>query len=282
MMTSLFQAVQDFASRTCSLSDRDLDRPWNWKGYEEGVRFSFFRLYEELSQLAARLEANRAAENPQTTAQRILAQYHSAYRDLQAVLLGVNDALATQIPAEGEWPLREVLVHIIQADRGFFTISHFGLEQARKGAEPFEMSEGIWNEFWAQAPFAELSETGSLAQIQAYHAALHPRILAEFAGVGAEELQLPLKYWEEMPLPLEFRLHRFHSHMRQHTIQAEKTLEMLKQGPAEAKRLLRMIFTALAAVENTAIGAEGFGQAESETVAAYITDLGAEIAPLLG
>ena len=39
----------------------------------------------------------------------------------------------------------------------------------------------------------------------------------------------------------------------------EKTLELLGLDPNEAKRLLRLIYTALAEVEGAAIGAPGFG-----------------------
>src|SRR3712207_6856353 len=43
-------------------------------------------------------------------------------------------------------------------------------------------------------------------------------------------------------LPLRFRLHRFDSHLRQHTIQAGKTLEGIGRAPSEAKRLLQLIY----------------------------------------
>ncbi len=275
--TILSSAVTGFTAITHPLTDKDLDRPWNWHGYEEGIRFGFFRVYEELCQLAARLEARRTL----TTARRIMAQYHAAYLDLQAVLLGVSDELALQPPAEGEWPLREALAHIVQADRGFFTANHFGLDLARKGGDPFEMTEAIWNGFWADAPFAELNEKGKLSEIQSYHAKLHPRIINEFTGVTADELNLPIRYWEETPFSLEYRLHRFHSHMRQHTIQAEKTLAMLGQPPSEARRLLRMIYNSLAAAESAALAVETGETPDVKAVAEYISALTKEISAAL-
>ena len=144
-----------------------------------------------------------------------------------------------------------MLAHIVQADRGFFTVISLGLDHIRKGiAEPFEITEEIWNNFWADAPFRDLCETGSLSQIQVYYAMLHARILREFAALTDAELDLPIRYWESEPFSLEFRLHRFSSHLRQHTIQAEKTLAMLSLPPSETSRLLRIIYQALAAVEN--------------------------------
>jgi hypothetical protein len=55
---------------------------------------------------------------------------------------------------------------------------------------------------------------------------------------------------------VEFRLHRFDSHLRQHTIQIERTLQQLGVDPTESKRLLRLIYNALAQAEGYAIGIE--------------------------
>jgi uncharacterized damage-inducible protein DinB len=282
--TSLSSVVENFASLTHPFTEADLERPWAWKGYEEGVRFAFFRTCEQLCELAAPLEVERAASpHPLTVVQRILGQYHTAYRDLQAVLLGVTDEQAAQEPAEGEWPLRQVLAHIVQADRGFFTAISLGLDHIRKGnAEPFEITEEIWNNFWAGAPFNELSEKGSLSQILAYYATLHARILREFTGLADAELSLPIKYWESEPFSLEFRLGRFSSHLRQHTIQSEKTLAMLSLHPSETRRLLRNIYQALAAVENVTIGDESFGLDRQAQLAGDIEQRGAEIMQVLG
>jgi hypothetical protein len=126
--STLTATVEKFAAATYALSERDLNRPWDWQDYQEGVRFAFFRIYELLNALAARLEAGRSVSaNPFTTAQRTLGQYHSAYRDLQAVLLGVTDFMAAQSPKGDEWSVRQALAHIVQAERGFFTVTCLGL-----------------------------------------------------------------------------------------------------------------------------------------------------------
>ena len=50
-------------------------------------------------------------------------------------------------------------------------------------------------------------------------------------------------------MPLRFRLHRFEEHLRQHTIQLDKTLLGIGRPPTEAHRLVRNIYNALADVE---------------------------------
>ena len=119
--TSLAQSVETFAHLTKSLTDADLDRAWAWGDYEsEGVRFAFFRVYEELRTLAVKLAQERASNGRlPSTAQRILSLYHAAYRDLQAALLGVPVELFDYPPAEGEWFIRRVLKHIVSADAAF-------------------------------------------------------------------------------------------------------------------------------------------------------------------
>ena len=84
-------------------------------------------------------------------------------------------------------------------------------------------------------------------------------------------------YWEGYDMSLRFRLHRFDSHLRQHTVQIEKTLEGIGRPPTEAKRLLRLIYAALAEAEGATIGAwdaeAALWQEAAETVAARAKEI---------
>lgn len=270
--TDIHQAVHNFAGMTHGLSDSDLNREWSWKDYDEGVRFAFFRVYEKLRQLGARLGRSRSKSNqPLTTAQNILAQYHAAYRDLQAVLIGVSDADAARPPAEDEWPVRTALLHIIAAERTFFAINLDALQQRQGGeARPLEMSDEAWEAFWQGDEFDGLKKGAPTSELMAYYDRLHGQVLAELAGIRDEVLGTPVVFWESTPMSLEFRLHRFDSHMRQHTIQIEKTLQAMHIPPTEAKRLLRLIYAALAEAEGFTIGLEDFGIAERAEVVTLI------------
>ncbi len=86
----------------------------------------------------------------------------------------------------------------------------------------------------------------SVPDLAAYQKTFHERILTDFAGITAEELEIPSYFWEDELYTLRFRLHRYESHMRQHTVQIEKTLSLLGQDASEAQRLLRLVFAALA------------------------------------
>ena len=104
--SQLTQAVENFASLMLPLSEKDLEREWVWKDHdEEGIRFAFFVTLQELRQLAVTLSASHPKLTP---AQHILSQYHAAYLDLQAALLGLSTENSDKPPAEGEWPVRKV------------------------------------------------------------------------------------------------------------------------------------------------------------------------------
>jgi hypothetical protein len=265
---TLARAVERLAGVTQGASDADLDRPWAWGAYDsEGVRFALFRTYEELRELAARLASERATSGPPaSTAQRILAQYRVAYRDLQAVLLGIS-----------------IVAHIVGADVGFFGVVQYALERHRTGdGRPAEIPDEAWDVLLGEdGDTIDALLDGPLDGILPYYEQHHVRTLQAFAGISEEELALPSMYWEGYDLSLRFRLHRFDSHLRQHIVQLEKTLVGIGRSPNEARRLLRMIYAALADVEGTTIGAWGLGAELRQEAAQVVAARGEEIGELL-
>ncbi len=265
----LKQVVFDFARATQSFSDNDLERLWEWGDYDEGVRFAFFRTYEDLRQLAAHLISLRIkAGQPLTSAQLCLAQYLAAFRDLGAVLLGVDDALAEKIPAENVWPIRQVVPHILGAERSFYAVTRYAVERFQApGDRPIEMPDEDFELFRASDDFKNLAQNSPLSALMDFYENWHLRVVQEFIPVSEEALKAPSVFWESQPMPVEFRLHRFDSHLRQHTIQIEKTLELIDHHPNEAVRLLRLIYASLAQVEGALLGANEIGKAERDQVA---------------
>lgn len=268
----LDQAVFEYTRITQSFSDADLERAWDWGDYHEGARFAFFRTYEDLRQLATRLVSLRnTAGIPPTTAQLCLAQYLAAFRDLQAVLLGVEDALAEQVPAEGEWPMRQVVPHLLGTERSFYAITRYAVQRSRRTDDlPIAMPDEAFEQFWTSGHFESQMSQGSLSALMAYYDAWHLSVIQEFTAVTEAELKLPSIFWESQPMPVEFRLHRFDSHLRQHTIQIEKSLEVIGRKPSETLRLLRLIYAALAQVEGARMGASEIGIVEQDQLAEAI------------
>jgi uncharacterized damage-inducible protein DinB len=205
--------------------------------------------HHELRDLAVRLAAKRPAR---TQAAAVLAQYHQAYRDLTGALAGVRSEDLDRAPVEGEWPVREVCLHMLGAEYGFLRVSRIALERHRSGKAQ-EPAEAEWDA--ASAPYLEARRvaTEPLAaadekQIRDAFATIHIRNLRELGDITDAELELPSWFWDGR-MPIRFRLHRFEEHLRQHTIQVDKTLVGIGRGPTEAHRLVRNVYGALADVE---------------------------------
>jgi uncharacterized damage-inducible protein DinB len=245
MTKTVTEAVEELVRATVRMTDEDMGREWKWREYdEEGLRFALLMTHHELRDLAVRL-ASRRTKGP-TEAERILAQYHQTYRDLSGVLAGVRSEDLDRVPAEGEWALRETLKHMLGAEHGFLAVNRFALVHHRAGKHE-EPPEEEWPEF--RKPYAAPKDAadGTIEAIRNSFSEIHRRVLGEFADVTDVELEQPAWFWDA-DKPIRFRMHRFEEHLRQHTIQLDKTLAVIRP-PTEAHRLVRNIYNALADVE---------------------------------
>lgn len=275
--TSLSQAVEDFTSLMLPLSEKDMERPWIWKDHdEEGIRFAFFVTLQELRQLAVTLCTLHPRPTP---AQLILSQYHSAYMDLQAALLGVSNEIAERAPGEGEWSVQKTYAHILSTELNFTITIRYALENHRAGSwtprkfsdEDADRLAGITDE-----EYLALIKS-PLENMLAFHSDLHRVIMDEFSSITDQELELPSTFWEETRFPIRHRLHRYEAHFVQHTVQIDKALTAIGQAPTEAKRLLRKIFGALAEIDGLRIGAESMDDAAIHDTASSISERTKEI-----
>ena len=231
---------------------------------------------QELRQLAVTLSALRSRP---TAAQHILGQYHTAYLDLQAAVLGLSDEDAKQPPAEGEWPVKQVYSHILGTDFGFSAVVRYALEGHRSHTwTPDRIPEQEYPRLYgvSDEEFDALMAS-PFDHMRSFHRGLHLRILDEFQTISDRELDLPSTFWEDTRFPIRHRLHRYEAHFTQHTIQIDKTLVAIGQAPSESKRLLRKIYAALAEVEELMIGTEKIDDAAIIATASSISDRTKEI-----
>ena len=279
--TRLRQAVEQFTNLVLPLSEKDLERVWVWKDHdEEGIRFASFVTLQELRHLAVTL----AGLHPKpTAAQHILRQYHAAYMDLQAVLLGVSNEVAEHPPAEEEWAVQRTYAHLLGTDINFTIVVRYALEAHRAGTwSPARYSDEDADRL------AKITDEEYLALIRgpldrmiAFHRDLHWQILHDFSQITDEELDLPSTFWEETRFPIQHRLHRYEAHFVQHTVQIEKTLAAIGQAPGESKQLLRRIYAALAEAEGMMLGPEKIDETVLLGTVSSITERTKEIESLL-
>jgi hypothetical protein len=278
----LTTAVEKFAVTMINVPDAKLDTTWQWKGYDEGVRFAFFVTLLELRQLAVKLDSERSTGlklPPRTSAQHILAQYHSAFMDLQASLVGITTKQSLLAPGKKDWPVQTIYSHILSADMNFAAVIRFALGNHRAGKwlpnpipdKDYPRLMGI-----KQKEFDTLLNS-SLAKLNSFHRKMHTNILREFSSISNGELAMPAAFWEETRFHIGYRLHRFEAHIRQHTVQIDKTLEATGIGQTEIKRLIRMLYSALAEVNGTLIMPEDKKNQESielaRTIESRVKDL---------
>jgi hypothetical protein len=270
------QAVERLVKASVHLSDTDLDRTYVWEEYDDdGLRFALLTAHHLLRETHATVAADRlGAGKPFTAAQRILAQVHEAYRDLTGALAGTSEQeIDAQPPPEHQteqWPLREVLKHMLGAEKGFLAAIEVALDCARAG-RPSEPDEAAWK---AKRQPPE-DPAGSRADALNALFRSHVAILRALDGVADTELATPSWFWEDKGYPIRFRMHRFEEHMRQHTIQVDKTLVALGHPPTESERLVRNIYNALAGVES--VSGAGVGDALIERCAASIDAIATDV-----
>jgi len=282
LSADLAAAVERFDRLLRRISDSDLDRPWAWSQYdEEGIRFAFFRTLEELTDLAVKVAARRQeAGRPVGRAARLVGRHHVAWRELWSIVDAPGESLLDRVPAEGEWPLRTVLEHLVGADLGFLVVQRNAAERRAAGLEPARAGDA-WERL-AGITESQFEETfkGPLAGIRAEHTRVHDGVL-ELARLTDEELASESAFWDGV-MPNRFRLGRFESHIRQHTIQAEKAIAAVAGPPREVDRLLLLIRRAQAEAEAAAIGAEDILEETGGPLGAAIAARAIELAELAG
>ncbi|HUG05384.1 MAG TPA: DinB family protein [Candidatus Limnocylindria bacterium] len=139
-------------------------------------------------------------------------------------------------PAPGEWSLRETLAHTIGVERSYRANTRHAL--VRRDEEPLTLSA----ELRPQPDPADTS--GGALDILAAFAARRAETDAALAGLDADQMVRPSQWGPyEVPhrIDVRFRLHRFASHIVEHTVQCEKALESLGFTLNDPRAVVRSI-----------------------------------------
>ena len=212
-----------------------------WFGYLHDPRSVALYLELRLWAESARLFSARA----NTRAVEIARIHHRAYRDLTGALVGIDAQTFDQPPADGEWPVRTVVNHITIAELAFTRLIDWAVQRQRRGnGMPMEMPTDE-----VEARHAEIDAAGLMEDVMATYASIHQEAIDATNHLSGSDLEAVGVWWEGYPVTVWFRMHRYAAHLREHTIQIDKTLAALEQSPTESERLARGIHLALADVE---------------------------------
>jgi hypothetical protein len=224
-MTTFDQVLARFSS----LADERLTDGWTWR--DDGPRLTIrHALYRSLDEE----QAAAAVAIPQTEATATLSLAQHAFGDLRGLLTGLEETRIDEVPAPGEWTVRQTLTHMIETERRYEAQVEWA--RRRRDDEPVRIPQG-------KLP-KEADTGGSLADLLGRLAHAREDTDHRHANVTSDEMRLPTA-WGGFEVDVRFRLHRFAGHVIEHTIQVEKTLATLYgYRETEARRIVRRISSA--------------------------------------
>ena len=248
-------AVRDLAT----ITDADLATPWLWKGgSEDEIRYGFYRIYEDFERAGIDAEAVvRAAGSDRGRAADLIAPATSARWDLQGILLQLPDTAWDADPGGEEWTVRQTLGHVIGGQRGY------GAATAWWQAQELPANDDLPREVppvYDELPSDEEEAAGTPAEVCSRLDQVLDRSTERLAGLPADRLALGTR-WAGFAVDIGFRLGRWSSHFREHTIQVEKTMVMIGHTPTEVDRLIRLILGAWGRAEAVVYGSADRGAA---------------------
>jgi hypothetical protein len=260
------------ARELASITDADLGTFWAWKGDGENeLRYGFYRILEDFERAgidaAAALrkggvERGRAAE--------LIAPTTAARWDLQGILLQLPDSAWNADPGDAQytawdadpgdaqWTVRQTLAHVIGGQRGYAAVTAWW--QAQGLPADSNLPTARPNHVYDVLPSDEEEGAGTPAEIRGRLDEVVDRSTERLAGLPPERLALGTR-WMDFAIDIGFRLGRWSSHLREHTIQVEKTLVMIGHTPTEVDRLIRLILAEWGRAEAVVYGSPDGGEA---------------------
>jgi hypothetical protein len=262
MQQPLSAAAQELASTVLDFAEQSRKWPealleheaWAWDDYD-GPRFAHLHTVMTLRALAARIRMERSNQGPLLSlAQHALGDARIAYRDLQALLTPLDAAMLDRVPRRGEMTIREVLGHVYKAECYFALSIANALELP--GGRDAEEDEIRATSHEGRA----LIRSGAPAEAWQVVAQRHAETLARFVSLTDIEVERMSAMWESKPYPILWRLYRLGAHVREHTIQVEKSLAWMGMAPEEGDLHARQIYAAMGEVEAALMGAGAVGR----------------------
>jgi len=228
------------------IGDDNLVRPWAWRGGGVSVRYCFYRCYELIEAATAAVEAAGAAR-PEGA--RIVGQATAATWDLHGLLLAETDAEAARAP-DGDWSILQTLAHIQFGQESFSLGAAWAVHRQRAGGDVPVVPEALRQSRSGFAP----AQSASLAEARRELDEALDEAAGLFATLGDEPGLRAPAMWSGFEVTVRFRLGRMASHLREHTIQVEKTLVLLGRAPSEVERMVRSLAGAYGRLAGVCVG----------------------------
>jgi hypothetical protein len=267
-------------SALATLADADLEKPWSWRGDSEiELRYAFYNVSETFERAGIdAVAALRKTGADRGRAADLIAPATAARWDLQGLLIQLPDGAWDADPGGGEWTVRETMGHIISSQRGYAAVTAWWQSQALPIDQ--DLPRGKPAAAYDPLPTREEEASGTPSEVRPRLDEVLDRSTERLAGLPEDRLGYGTR-WVNFALDLGFRLGRWSSHLREHTIQLEKTLVMLGHTPTEVDRLIRLILAEWGRAEAVVYGS-AHGQDAVHALAAAAADARATAAEVAG
>jgi hypothetical protein len=234
--------------QTARLPDEALARSWRWRGAERvDVRYGIYRLFEVLEEATVMaLRTVALLGEREAAAGQILCQATQARWDLHGLLLPLADGDLDRPPGGAEWTLRETLGHVASTQARYtLNTAFWALTAPAPDRTPPDVPETPLTMRGQDAAWS----VGTILDIRSRLDALLDLAVGLFGDLDDASRLEAMGIWVGYPVTIRFRLHRFAAHLREHTIQVEKTLALLGRQPTEVERIVRIILGAYGRLE---------------------------------
>lgn len=236
-------AVNRAAAEYLAIPEEALQKVWLFRGVdpEDGVRYGLYRAAETIEVADAELEAALAGAPARAPAAIRSSPVTIARWALHGRLASVDDALLDRVPREGEWTLRETLAHTIGGQRGYGVFTRWWLTQPLGEARPARIDKEADAALDRELPPEPSEAEGSVAEIRARLDGVVDEWSLRVADLDDPALAASAM-WSGVPVDVDFRIGRWASHIREHTVQIDKTLAWLGYEPPESVRIVRDLY----------------------------------------
>jgi hypothetical protein len=236
-------AVESAAADYLSIPDSALQKVWLFRGIdpEDGVRYGLYRGAETIEVADAELEAALSGARPRGPGAIRSAPATIARWALQGKLATLEDALLDKVPRAAEWTVRQALDHVIGGQRGYGVFTRWWLRQPLGATRPDRIDAETDAVLEREMPADGASATGAIAEVRAALDAALDEWGLRVAGLDDAALAASAT-WSGVPVDIDFRLGRWASHIREHTLQIDKTLDWLGHVPSEPARIVRDLY----------------------------------------
>ncbi len=256
------------AADLLAIPEQALSGEWAWigAGGTEEVRYGAYRALEalELGEIEAR-SIVAATDARETKAALLVGPATAARWDLHGLLVALPDGTLDEDPGGGEWTLRRTVGHVVSGQRGYGWGTTWWLE-GRYDAADLARPRFIPDDAFTELPDEDVEGEGSGPVVRDRLDAILDLCAERLAGLPDERLAQGAR-WSGFPVTIAFRLGRWSSHIREHTVQVEKTLAMLGRTPTEPERLARLVLAAYGRAEAAVFGRDPADPAVSAAVA---------------